>query len=265
MCCSRGVGAGGRKVRACQDCQEYTSFCGDMYARKVDLVLPTGQTHYKTCAGGCVSALVILATLIFLLSQISVLMDDNSFQLQRAVAKDWYLEDEMFPENPLDGDILQIAFGVVDSQKKQIQKEIDPSYGRLTAKFQTRKNDQNGEVTDSVSDELEIRPCFREEIGLELFGGAIADGGSRFYPFDSITTEQLVFKHSEGLFCIRNDFPEDVQGDEQDSQNDNAVDQADQETAQTEESQDENSEQKSDEDAAVTDQEDASNDTTEDT
>lgn len=83
-----------------------------------------------------------------------------------------------------------------------------------------------------VSENLEIRPCFREEIGLELFGGAKADGGSRFYPFDSITTEQLVFKHSEGLFCISNEIAEnDVKGDEQDSQNDDdSVDQADTQT-----------------------------------
>ena len=68
MCCLRAAGnrkrLGGRPF---QDCSECTFDCGgDFYAQKVDLVLPSGRTHYRTCAGGCVSLLVVLATLFFI-------------------------------------------------------------------------------------------------------------------------------------------------------------------------------------------------------
>lgn len=80
MCLRRGVGVNTRPgSRAFQDCGECTFSCGDLYARKVDLVLPSGRTHYNTCAGGCVSVLLGLSILIMLLLHMSELMDENSY------------------------------------------------------------------------------------------------------------------------------------------------------------------------------------------
>ena len=77
--CRRGAGVHSRPgQRAFQDCGECTLSFGDLYARKVDLVLPSGRSHYNTCAGGCVSVFFILATLAMLLLHIVELMDKNS-------------------------------------------------------------------------------------------------------------------------------------------------------------------------------------------
>ena len=78
--CRRGVGVHTRSGRrAFQDCQECTFSCGDLYARKVELVLPTGRTYYNTFAGGLVSVLIVLALLAMLLLHMSELLDENSY------------------------------------------------------------------------------------------------------------------------------------------------------------------------------------------
>ena len=80
MCYKRGVGVKRqRSRRVFQDCGDCTFGCGDFYARKVDLVLPSGRSYYNTCAGGCVSILLVLALLVILLLHISELMDDNNY------------------------------------------------------------------------------------------------------------------------------------------------------------------------------------------
>ena len=82
MCYKKGVGVQNRTDRRkFQDCDECTFGCGDFYARKVDLVLPSGRSHYNTCAGGCVSVLLVLAIFFMLLLHISELMDENSYIL----------------------------------------------------------------------------------------------------------------------------------------------------------------------------------------
>ena len=103
--CRRGVGVQSRRgKRPCQDCSECTFDCGDLFARKIDLVLPSGRTHYRTCAGGCVSALVVLLTLASILLHYNELLDQNQFIVQKAVAKNWYSESDVFPEDESQAD-----------------------------------------------------------------------------------------------------------------------------------------------------------------
>lgn len=96
--CRRGVGSNTRPGRRpFQDCSECTFSFGDLYAHKVDLVLPSGRSYYNTCAGGCVSVLLVLTTLIFLLFHLNELFDENSYVMSKAVAKDWFSETDIFP------------------------------------------------------------------------------------------------------------------------------------------------------------------------
>ena len=93
-----GVGCSrGKDHRACQDCQDCTLDCGDFYAKKIDLALPSGRTHYRTCAGACISFCVVLIAIMMIVLGINEMLDDNSFVLQEAVVKDWYDETELFP------------------------------------------------------------------------------------------------------------------------------------------------------------------------
>ena len=103
--CRRGVGVQSRRgKRPCQDCSECTFDCGDLFARKIDLVQPSGRTHYRTCAGGCVSAFVVFLTLASILLHYNELMDQNQFIVQKAVAKNWYSESDVFPEDESQAD-----------------------------------------------------------------------------------------------------------------------------------------------------------------
>ena len=84
--------------RPCQDCSEMTFDCGgDLYARKIDLALPSGQTHYRTCAGSCISALVVLATLFFIVLEVNHLMHENTFAVQSATSRNWFSDEAYFP------------------------------------------------------------------------------------------------------------------------------------------------------------------------
>lgn len=110
MCNRRGAGVQMRPGRRpFQDCSECTFDCGDLYARKVDLILPSGRTHYNTCAGGCISMLVVIATLCLLVLHLSELMDENVYVIQKAVAKGWYTDSDV-----IKGSEFQIAVGLVD-------------------------------------------------------------------------------------------------------------------------------------------------------
>ena len=95
-----GVGNSRRRLaaRPCQDCSYCTFNCGgDLYARKVDLLLPDGRSHYRTCAGTLISALVLLIFAAAALLAVNEMMDDNSFTLQRAQARNWYDPSNPFP------------------------------------------------------------------------------------------------------------------------------------------------------------------------
>ena len=71
--------------RPCQDCSECTLSCGgDFYARKVNLYLPDGRTSYRTCAGSCISFLVVILTLALAILGTNEMMHDNSFVMQVA-------------------------------------------------------------------------------------------------------------------------------------------------------------------------------------
>ena len=64
------------------DCSDLTCGCGgDLYARKVDLVLPDGRTQYRTWGGMCCSLLVILALLGALFYEVKNLLHDNNFAI----------------------------------------------------------------------------------------------------------------------------------------------------------------------------------------
>ena len=96
MCCRRGAGvvvrSGGRSF---QDCSECTFDCGDLYAKKVELVLPSGRSQYNTCAGGCISVLVVIATFCIIVLHISELLDENSYVMQSAYAEGWYTDSDV--------------------------------------------------------------------------------------------------------------------------------------------------------------------------
>lgn len=64
--------------RMCQDCHDCTFGCGgDLYAQPVNLVLPSGRSHYNTCAGGCISFFVVFLILMAILVHFNELMDEN--------------------------------------------------------------------------------------------------------------------------------------------------------------------------------------------
>ena len=145
--------------RACQDCSECTFGCGgDLYAQKIDLVLPSGRTHYRTCAGSCVSLLVVLATLFFILLEVHSMLHENSFVTQGATIRNWYKAKDAFPESESDG-ALQVAFGIADLSDRRdaanipngepsFVKTIPDSIGKLEAYYRTRERNQDGSVTD---------------------------------------------------------------------------------------------------------------------
>lgn len=97
--CGRKVGA-----RRCQDCHECNLGCGDLYARKVDLVLPSGQTHYTTCAGACVSFLLVVIALCFLGLELNTLFHENSFSVQSTISNNYFIDRDVWPSSTAGGD-----------------------------------------------------------------------------------------------------------------------------------------------------------------
>ena len=64
------------------DCSDFTCGCGgDLYARKIDLMLPDGRAQYRTWGGMCCSLLVILALLCALFYEVNNLLHDNNFAI----------------------------------------------------------------------------------------------------------------------------------------------------------------------------------------
>ena len=73
------------------DCSDCTPGCGgDLYARKVDLALPDGRTHYRTWGGMCCSLLVIVALLIALWFELNNTVHDNNFTTLTAHKRNWF-------------------------------------------------------------------------------------------------------------------------------------------------------------------------------
>ena len=162
MCYKRGVGIRRqRSRRAFQDCGDCTFGCGDFYARKVDLVLPSGRSYYNTCAGGCVSILLVLVLLVILLLHISELMDDNKFVVQQALAKGWFTETDIFPPKEIKGEV-QVAIGLVDLMDRRGGSVLDATYGEIGVYERIIREDGGYTYT-----QLKSRPCFKEELGLD--------------------------------------------------------------------------------------------------
>ena len=146
MCCRA---AGNRKRqgdRACQDCSECTFDCGgDFYAQKIELVLPSGRTHYRTCAGSCVSLLVVLATLFFIALEVHHMLHENTFVVQTGTKRNAYQPKDAFPSELTDSS-LQIAFGVADlsdrrgGESADLVTAIPESVGKLEAWYWTRED-----------------------------------------------------------------------------------------------------------------------------
>lgn len=53
--------------------------------------------------------------------------------------------------------------------------------------------------------DVSIKPCTKEELGLDAEGEAVKDGGTQFYPFNSISTQKLVKRFYKNLRCIDSD------------------------------------------------------------
>ena len=112
-----------------------------MYAKKIDLALPTGRTYYRTFAGSCCSFLVVLLTLGFTLLAVNEMLDENSFVLQTAIVKNWYEPTDELPFSSQTGDhdgSLQFAFGIVNMEasrgfafRKTIVEPLPASVGEI--------------------------------------------------------------------------------------------------------------------------------------
>ena len=167
MCLSTtGVGMKRRLgKRPCQDCHDCTFNGGDLYARPVNLTLPSGRTHYNTCAGGCISFFVVLLIFIAILVHLNELMDENSHTIQQVIARDWFSDTDVFPGRDDQKDAIQVAFGLVDIEDWQGDVNLYDSQ-MIEINFYERFT-----VPDSKSfkyEKLEIGECEDEELGLEV-------------------------------------------------------------------------------------------------
>ena len=93
-----------RKNGSCRrngaDCSDCTPGCGgDLYARKVDLALPDGRTHYRTWGGMCCSFLVIVALLAALWFELNNTVHDNNFTILTAHKSNWFSSTAKTPED----------------------------------------------------------------------------------------------------------------------------------------------------------------------
>lgn len=79
-------------------------------------------------------------------------------------------------------DSNQIAIGLVNLKDRSGQSDgmMNPSYGEIGV--YERTIDQAGSYSYS---QLETRPCFKEELGLDTKGKEISQGGTRFHAFDT--------------------------------------------------------------------------------
>ena len=106
-------------------------------------------------------AIIFLAYL-----ELNHVMYQDQFYGKSASVRDWYFEDEAFPESSDDGS-LQIAFGVADFTNflsPQKLTQIPVSVGKLEAYYRYRN------ATKDQLDEwqkLAFIPCSSAELGLE--------------------------------------------------------------------------------------------------
>ena len=125
-------------------------------------MLPSGRTHYRTCAGSCVSLLVVLATLFFIALEVHHILHQNTFVVQSGTKRNAIQPQDAFPSRLTDGS-LQMAFGVVDlSDRREIQEgdsaaalvtstpPIPESVGTLEAWYRTRKDETSTPVSGIV-------------------------------------------------------------------------------------------------------------------
>lgn len=132
-----GIGNNRRPgARACQDCSEGTfDFGGDLYAKKLNLVMPSGRTEYRTCAGSFISLLVVIFSVIFLWLEFNHVTHENSYTIQEATARNFYSDKDAFPVSTSDSS-LQIAFGIIDRTDNAIT-EVPSGVGKLEAWYRT--------------------------------------------------------------------------------------------------------------------------------
>ena len=138
MCCKL------RGARRCQECSECAPPL-DFYAKKVDLVLPSGASNYRTWAGVCISFLVVIATLFFLALELNMMFHENSFTMQSTLARNWY----KYAAN--DDDSFRLAVGLVDlaDKRKTVSTDgekvlIPARIGKIEVSYRTKYiGDQN--------------------------------------------------------------------------------------------------------------------------
>ena len=111
-----------------------------------------------------------------LMRHIVELTDENtSYVMQESFVKGWFAETDVF-------DSMPIAIGMVNLKDRSGDSDgtMNPSFGEIGV--YERTIDQAGSYAYS---QLQTRPCFKEELGLDSKGKEISQGGTRFHAFDT--------------------------------------------------------------------------------
>ena len=82
---------------------------------------------------------MVLLAVCFTVLGVNELLDENSFVLQRAVARNWYSQSDVFPEDISEDSALAIAFGIIDLDSDGTDyPTLDESIGTLEVYYRER-------------------------------------------------------------------------------------------------------------------------------
>ena len=104
------------------------------------------------------------------------------------IANNWYTDTDVFPEHEDQKDAVQIAIGLVDLEDWTGTEITDPAIIELNIYVRHTASDSN----IVRYEQLDLKSCDKTELGLDTYGEAMEEGGTKFRSFDSALTQKLV-------------------------------------------------------------------------